>query len=120
VGTEQIQAERRARGYHHVHLLEPPVDVRANRPDEESRKEFRQSYGIGEATALLVVVGRLVPELKLEGVLAAIDCVAQLATRQPICLAIVGGGQAQDLVRESAEKVNEAHPGTSVLTGELR
>lgn len=120
VGTEQIQAERRARGYHHVHLLEPPVDVRANCPDEESRKEFRQSYGIGEATALLVVVGRLVPELKLEGVLAAIDCVAQLATRQPICLAIVGGGQAEDLVRERAEKVNEAHPGTIVLTGELR
>lgn len=119
VGTAQIQAERRARGYRQVALLEPPVDLRENHPDSAAGLRFRAAYGIAAGTPLAVVVGRLVPELKLEGILAAIDCAAALAEQQPVCLAVIGGGPAAPQVRERAEQVNQAHPGTIVLTGEL-
>jgi len=68
-----------------------------------------------------VVVGRLAPEQKLEGLLAACDVVAELAaTGRRIQLAIVGDGPSRPLVERTAAAAN-ARTGRRavVLTGEL-
>lgn len=119
VGTEQIKAERNARGFDRVSLLEPPVDVHKNKANQKLGLEFRTEHGISPVVPLVVVVSRLVPELKLEGILSAIDTTALIAEQRPICLAIVGGGSAEDTVRERAEQVNLRYPGSIVLTGEM-
>ncbi|HJX80220.1 glycosyltransferase family 4 protein [Glutamicibacter sp.] len=119
VGTEQIKAERNERGFNRVSLLEPPVDVHTNNVHQKLGREFRTQYSINSGVPLVVVVSRLVPELKLEGILSAIDTIAQIAEERPICLAIIGGGSAADTVSERAEQVNSRYPGSIVLTGEM-
>ena len=68
----------------------------------------------------IVVVCRLVPELKLEGVLTAVDVVGELARELPLRLTVVGDGNARQTVAEHAEKANaRAGRRAVVLTGEL-
>lgn len=107
-------------GYSHVTLLEPPVDLQANRPGYDAGT-FRCELGFDASVPLLVVVGRLAPEQKLEGLLAACDVVAELAaTGRRIQLAIVGDGPSRPLVERTAAAAN-ARTGRRavVLTGEL-
>ncbi|MFJ2617888.1 glycosyltransferase [Glutamicibacter sp. NPDC087344] len=119
VGTEQIQDERTRKGYTQTSLLEPPIDINENQADTALGCEFRATHGIPGDVLLLVVVSRLVPELKLEGILTAIDHVGQLARQRKIVMAIVGDGSAQELVSARAEKVNSSRPGTIILCGQL-
>ena len=119
VGTKQIEAERKTRGFNRVSLLEPPVDVHKNKVNQQLGQEFRTQYSIRADVPLVVVVSRLVPELKLEGILSAIDTTALIADERPICLAIVGSGSSAGTVRERAEQVNLRYPGSIVLTGEM-
>ncbi|MEU8266264.1 glycosyltransferase [Sphaerisporangium sp. NPDC049002] len=123
VGTREIQ-ERAAPGRRHVHLIEPPVDVAANAPGhpvEAFRHEFGLSgHVLGEGPLDVVVVGRLVPELKLEGLLTAIDVTGRLAGELDVRLVVVGDGPARAEVEERAAAANAAAGRrVVVLTGQL-
>ena len=127
VGTRALQRHTAARRPGPVHLIEPPVDVAENAPGHPA-EEFRARYGLpapgpraGVDRPLVIgVVCRLVPELKLEGLLTAVDVVGRLARELPVQLVVVGDGPARDQVEERARKAN-AGTGrdTVVLTGEL-
>ncbi|WP_461635094.1 glycosyltransferase [Glutamicibacter soli] len=119
VGTEQIRDERARKGYSQVSLLEPPIDTEENRTDAALGGEFRRAHGIPQDRLLLVVVSRLVPELKLEGILAAIEHVGKLSEHRKVTLAIVGDGSAEDLVAARAAAVNQARPGTIIMCGRM-
>ncbi len=121
VGTRALQEHTAARRPGPVYLIEPPVDVDANRPDQPTA-EFRQTYGLErDGTLDLGVVCRLVPELKLEGVLTAIDVVGELARTRPVRLTVTGDGTARDEVERHAVAANaRAGRRVVVLTGELR
>jgi glycosyltransferase involved in cell wall biosynthesis len=103
-----------------VTLLEPPVDVAANSPAFPAGG-FRAAHGLDPDAPLVVVVCRLVAELKLEGLLAACDAVGALAAAgTPVQLAVVGDGAARRQVEDAAAKAN-AQAGRTVvaLTGQL-
>ncbi|MFC6079701.1 glycosyltransferase [Sphaerisporangium aureirubrum] len=118
VGTREIQ-ERAAPGRRHVHLIEPPVDVTANVPGHPV-EAFRQEFGLEEGPFDLVVVGRLVAELKLEGILTAIDVTGRLAAELNLRLIIVGDGPARPEVEARAAAANAtAGRRAVVLTGQL-
>ncbi|MGZ3146967.1 glycosyltransferase family 4 protein [Lentzea chajnantorensis] len=115
VGTEQIRQEAVAAGHHRVTLLEPPVDTDGDHPGFADGG-FRARHGLTDAP-LVVAVSRLVPDLKLPGLLAACDAVAELDDAQ---LAIVGDGPARSEIAERAEKANaRAGRRAVVLTGQL-
>ncbi len=78
VGTEQIRFAALGAGHRHVSLLEPPVDTDADSPDVDGNK-FRLRFNIQPDEVVIAMVCRLVPELKLEGVLSACDVVGELA-----------------------------------------
>lgn len=119
VGTHQIaDAERRGGRGVRVHVIEPPVDLVHNTPSAAGEvEEFRQQHGI-PAGPLVVVVTRFAHELKLEGVLTAIDVVPSVDAAAVLCL--VGDGPARSAVAEAAEARNRrAGRRAVVLTGEL-
>ncbi|GAA2755303.1 glycosyltransferase [Actinopolymorpha rutila] len=139
VGTAQIRLsvleerfQRRAGGGRHagrgfdpglVNLLEPPVDLAANRPGHPTAA-FRAQHGLDDPADAglldVVVVCRLVPELKLEGVLTAVDVVGDLARELPLRLVIVGDGSVREQVEARAAAANErAGRRAVVLTGAL-
>jgi len=120
VGTEEIRGAAVVARYRSVTLLEPPVDVVANAPSFPAG-DFRAAHGLDPDLPLVVVVCRLVAELKLEGLLAACDAVGALAAvGTPVQLAIVGDGSARDQVAEAAGKANaQAGRRAVVLTGQL-
>ena len=121
VGTRALQRHTAARRTGPVHLIEPPVDVAANAPGHPAG-DFLARHGLAGADRPLViaVVCRLVPELKLEGLLTAIDVVGALAAERPVRLVVVGDGPARAQVTERARKANaEAGRTAVVLTGEL-
>ncbi len=126
VGTEQIAALERRQGRRLVHVLEPPVDTSENAPGLDlDLTGFRSRWLPGERPTM-VCVTRFARELKLEGLLTAMDAVGRLAAQQvplgeaPIRLLVVGDGVARPEVEEQARLVNAAAgPGTVVLTGTL-
>lgn len=120
VGTEDIRRQARQAGFARVALIEPPVDIRANSPTQPVG-DFRQRYGLATDVPLLVAVCRLVPDLKLEGLLAAVDAVGTLNAAGRRCqLAIVGDGRSRELIAEriAASNAVAGYPAT-VLTGQL-
>nr|WP_246496993.1 glycosyltransferase [Sphaerisporangium rubeum] len=118
VGTREIQ-ERATPGRRHVHLIEPPVDVTANAPGHPVGA-FREEFDLEEGPFDLVIVGRLVQELKLEGILTAIDVTGRLATELNLRLIIVGDGPARLEVETRAAAANAAAGRRAVvLTGQL-
>ncbi|MEV4342924.1 glycosyltransferase family 4 protein [Actinoplanes sp. NPDC049596] len=119
VGTKAIQDVTAPGRPGPVHLIEPPVDVVANAPCHPTGA-FRAEHDLGPGPVDLVVVCRLVPELKLEGVLTAIDVVGELSRELPLRLTVVGDGTARATVEEHAAKANaRAGRRAVVLTGEL-
>jgi glycosyltransferase involved in cell wall biosynthesis len=121
VGTEQIAAHERAAGRAAVDVIEPPVDVVHNAPGAADGAQFRRRHELDPDAFTVVCVTRLAAELKLEGVLAAIDAVARLALDGPAQLAIVGDGPTREQVQARAAEAN-ARVGRRVvvLTGELK
>ncbi|WP_197288257.1 glycosyltransferase family 4 protein [Nocardia sp. NRRL S-836] len=116
VGTEQIRREAVAAGHHRVTLLEPPVDTDGDHPGVPA-DGFRAAHGLTGAP-LIVAVSRLVADLKLPGLLAACDAMAQLG--EGTQLAIVGDGPARAEITERAEQANaRAGRRAVVLTGQL-
>lgn len=122
VGTEEIAAEEKQFGRANVCLLEPPVDLSQNSPDlDVGQEQFRREWEIDPAAFTVVAVSRLAHELKLEGLLAAMDAVAIVSRTLPVSLMIVGDGPARDEVAAKAARVNaQAERNIVVLTGELK
>ena len=121
VGTEQIRAAEIGFGRMNVHTLEPPVDLVFNAPDLDlEREEFRARWGIDSSRFTVVAVSRLAHELKLEGLLSAMEGVALVNQTIPTRLVIVGDGPAREAVRAKAQSINQTYgDGTVVLVGEL-
>jgi glycosyltransferase involved in cell wall biosynthesis len=108
VGTERIREAALAAGHCRVTLLEPPVDTEADHPAVQGG-EFRARHGIGAGEVVAMMVCRLVPELKLEGLLAACDATGELAhAGHPLRLVIVGDGPARSTVATRAAQANAA------------
>ncbi len=107
VGTEQIAAVERAAGRRSVSVIEPPVDVVHNAPGRSDVDvlAFRAEHRIPTGGAHVVCVSRLAHELKLEGILTAIDVVPTLGA--DVTLTIVGDGPAGTVVHAAAASVNE-------------
>ncbi|MGC5020486.1 glycosyltransferase [Micromonospora sp. DT47] len=120
VGTRAIQERAAVNRPGLVHLIEPPVDLVHNGPDQPV-DAFRSAHGLQDRDGVDIgVVCRLVPELKLEGVLTAVDVVGDLARELPVRLVVVGDGAARDMVEDRAAKANaKAGRRAVVLTGEL-
>lgn len=83
--------------------------------------EFRGQHGIPSDEVLVAMVCRLVPELKLEGLLAACDAVGELAAAgHKVQLVLVGDGRSRVEIEERAAKANALAGRTVVrLTGEV-
>lgn len=108
VGTEQIASVERAHGREQVLLMEPPVDTVANSPsDPQEVERVGLRHRVDPSKLTLAIVSRLAREMKLEGVLAAVDFVGQWSGTQQIQLLIVGSGPAFETVRQAADAVNE-------------
>ena len=119
VGTEQIAEVERRRGRERVTVIEPPVDVQFNSVGDPGVAEaFRRRHGIPSDARCVVCVTRLARELKLEGLLVAIDEVPRLG--RDVVLVVVGAGPAADVVAAAAHRSN-ARSGREavVLTGEV-
>ena len=121
VGTAQIEAAELAAGRSRVTTMAPPVDLDFNNPELPLHIDaFRHRWSLDPAALVVAVVGRLAVELKLEGLLTAIEVVGGLAGQHRIQLLIVGDGPARREVESCAGEVN-ARTGkkTIVLTGAL-
>lgn len=120
VGTEQIREAAVAAGHSRVSLLEPPVDTEGDHPGVDGTA-FRAEHGFDPDIPLIAMVCRLVPELKLEGLLAACDAVGQLASAgRKVQLAIVGDGRSRDEIAARADRANDSAGSKVVtLTGEV-
>lgn len=120
VGTEQIAEVERSRGRRRVSVIEPPVDIDANRPGAATGlRAFREQWGLDDRPTI-VCVTRLARQLKLEGLLTAIDAVEALHLDVAARLVIVGDGEARSEVEQRANEVNRKlgyH--AVVLIGEL-
>ena len=121
VGIQSILDRTKGRRSGPTYLIEPPVDVVANSPGHPT-DEFRARFDLPRdgSTVDIGIVSRFAAELKLEGILSAIDAVAQLALERPVRLVIAGDGVSRAVVEERAAKAN-ATVGRRVvvLTGEL-
>ncbi|MDB5527027.1 MAG: group 1 glycosyl transferase [Devosia sp.] len=121
VGVDLLRQRCLDDGFQSVGLIEPPVDVHANSPEFDGLG-FRASLQLAPDTTLIVVVCRLVRELKLEGLLVACRTIGRLAAEgRSVHLAIVGDGPARAEVEAAAGAAN-AMSGTPVvsLLGELQ
>lgn len=120
VGTEFIRRAAIEAGHQQVELLEPPVDTKSDNPSVDGRS-FRAEQGVEPDEVVIAMVCRLVPDLKLEGLLTACDAVKELvAAGYRLRLMIVGDGRARGDVSKRAAEVNAAAGHKIVLmTGEM-
>nr|MDT0658396.1 glycosyltransferase family 4 protein [Micromonospora sp. DSM 115978] len=113
VGTEEIAAGERGRRAE-VHVMEPPIDTTANAPVADPGPA-RRRFGIEAADLAIVSVSRLVPALKLEGLLSATRAMGQLDPDLRARLFIVGDGESRAQIQALADEVN-ARRGAEVVT----
>ena len=93
VGTEQIASAERSFGRRGVDTIEPPVDLVENDPElDVGRAGFQAHWGLAQPRFTVGLVTRFAYQLKLEGILAAMDAVGSLAADLPIRLGIAGDG----------------------------
>jgi glycosyltransferase involved in cell wall biosynthesis len=121
VGTEQIADHERRGGRTNVSVIEPPVDLKGNAPGIVDGAAFRREHGLSSDAVTVVCVSRLSPDLKLEGLLSAIEVAGRLADGTGMQLVIAGDGPSRADVATAAERANAtAGRRAVVLTGELR
>jgi glycosyltransferase involved in cell wall biosynthesis len=89
-----------------VHLISPPVDLRADRPDESAAVEFARTWGLESNRLTVVVVTRLAESMKARGVEVAVQAMEELGG-DGVDLVVVGGGEAEQRLRARANIVNE-------------
>lgn len=126
VGTRELYASESQRRPE-VYLMEPPIDTELNAPgavpqlsDGAGSAEVRSRWGVEENAALLVIVGRLAHDLKLDGLLEAVRAMPLLPPGLPAHLLIVGDGPERPVVEAAAAQVNAGRDRPMVtLTGQL-
>ena len=120
VGTQQISAREQEAGRLSLNLIEPPVDLEHNRiHDPRTVAAFRSDWELDDRP-LVVCVGRLVRDLKSEGVLTAIEAAVTMQEATPFQLVVVGDGQARTEIQRAADEANRRLGRRTVtLTGEL-
>lgn len=102
-----------------VDVLEIPTDTDDQTPDWPA-ESFRATRGITPDELLVVIVSRLVPVLKLEGILTAVRAVGELAGRLPVRLLIAGSGPSAPQISALAVAVNARHGRpVVVMAGEI-
>jgi glycosyltransferase involved in cell wall biosynthesis len=108
VGTEALAAQSQRVWRAPIVVVEPPIDTRENSPQAGAGTlaSFQRRFGI-DGLPTVVVVSRLMREMKLEGVEAAIEAVASLHPSIPARLVIVGTGDAADHLAAHAQRVND-------------
>jgi glycosyltransferase involved in cell wall biosynthesis len=119
VGTAEIarrERERRPR----VFVLEPPIDTVVNAPVDDNRAA-RSRFGLGEADCAAVIVSRLVPSMKQEGILSAVRAAATIGRSHPsFRLLIVGDGELREQVQREADAANRGcHRQVVTLAGQM-
>ncbi|NUT70596.1 glycosyltransferase [Pseudarthrobacter sp. C4D7] len=121
VGTEEILCRERGFGRTAVELMEPPVDLAENNPAVDvGATAFRRTWGLEDRSFVVVTVTRLAAELKLEGILSAIDTVRQVDPALRVQLLIAGDGPARREVASAAAVANAGLGREAViLTGQL-
>lgn len=120
VATDQIADHEGGLGRGLVDVVEPAVDVVHDAPGAVDTADFVRRVELDPAALTVVCVNRLAVELKLEGLLVAIDAIADLEWETPLQLVIVGDGEARATVTERAERANErAGRRAVVLTGAM-
>ncbi|KLI87702.1 hypothetical protein AA310_06940 [Arthrobacter sp. YC-RL1] len=121
VGTEAIAHHERESGRSIVTVQEPPVDLDHNSLGAVgSTDAFFERWNLSHQAFTVAVVSRLAPELKLEGILAAIKALPLLGSNQPVQLVIVGDGPSEPEVRAAIESAGlGATPHRVVMTGSL-
>jgi glycosyltransferase involved in cell wall biosynthesis len=119
VGTQRIATVTSSWYRGPLHVLEPPVDPEANQASAVDCAGFVRTHGLDPSHRRIVIVSRLVHDMKLEGIELAIDAV-ELLGEPDVDLVIVGNGDAEDAIRRRAEEVNRGlgRPAV-VLTGAL-
>jgi glycosyltransferase involved in cell wall biosynthesis len=116
VGTEQIAAHEREAGRALVDVLEPPVDLAHDAPGAVDGAAFARALELDPDALTVVVVTRLASELKLEGLLTAIDVAGALSPA--VQLVVVGDGPSRDVVQARADRANaRAGRRVAVLAG---
>ncbi|MCK1735542.1 glycosyltransferase family 4 protein [Bradyrhizobium sp. 138] len=120
VGTEMIHRAAIAAGHQDVTLLEPPVDTKSDHPLVDGTN-FRAAQNICPDEVVIAMVCRLVPNLKLEGLLSACDAVGEIALGgPPVRLLIIGDGPARPSVEARAARTNSLVGRNAViLAGEM-
>lgn len=119
VGTQQIADVERGKGRSRVKAIDPPVDLSYNNLSAVAGvAEFRAAHGLSADRLTVVCVTRLAEQLKLEGILTAIEVVERLGNHLPVQLVIVGDGPARDVVASAARAAN-ARCQNVILTGEM-
>ncbi|MGP4994701.1 glycosyltransferase family 4 protein [Glutamicibacter ardleyensis] len=121
VGTEQIASTERTFGRSEVALMEPPIDTVLNRPGLELPVDLMSDlWGIHGHGLTIAIVSRLAHEMKLEGILAAIEVVGNMRGSVPVQLVITGNGPAVEVVEAAVAEANlRAGELRVVMTGEL-
>lgn len=119
-GTPEMVDAARAAGRHHVHLLLPPVDVRANAPEAVDAGAFRQQHGLDDGLLNIVTVSRLATWMKSESLIRTIEAIRTLGREAPVRFVIVGEGAARGRLEELAQQANaELGRRAVLLTGAL-
>jgi glycosyltransferase involved in cell wall biosynthesis len=121
VGTRALEEQATIAGHRSVHLIEPPVDTRRDRPQADLDVEaFLRRHGLDDGQPRIVIVSRLELEFKLEGLERLISATARLGGGRPARLVVVGGGPALPRLRAQSEEVNALLGRQAVvLTGPL-
>lgn len=119
VGTQGILDRTQPRWRGPLHLVEPPIDTVANSP-AFSPGDFEHAFPRDGIRSQVVIVSRLANDMKLEGILTAVEAVGRLAETRSIRLVIIGDGLARPAVTAAAEAVNRATgQRTVVLAGAM-
>jgi glycosyltransferase involved in cell wall biosynthesis len=116
--TKELDLERR-RGRDRVYTVVCPVDTEANAPADDTSLA-RERFGLRDDDLAAVVVSRLSPELKREGLLSAIGSVGLVDPALNFRLLIVGDGPCREELQGAADAMNALAGREAVtLTGPL-
>jgi glycosyltransferase involved in cell wall biosynthesis len=101
---KEFDLERR-RGRSRLYTVVCPVDTEANAPVSDG-SQARKRFGLRDDELAAVLVGRLSPDLKREGLLSAIAAAGLVDPALNLRLLIVGGGPCREEVQDAADAMN--------------
>jgi 1,2-diacylglycerol 3-alpha-glucosyltransferase len=111
--TEELARELRDYGVKNVSVLPNGVDLGALRSDERQEKAFMDRYDVPAGKKLILFVGRMGFEKRLEVLLMAL----RKLKSKDWCLVAVGGGPQLESYMQEADALD---PGQVVFTGFVR